>query len=236
MDVPNPSNRFHNFQILVGTIAGLVSILGGVLSIKSGFFSQGEIYGQLQGVVRDEALAKPLVLATVQIFNQQDEVVSTLSTNDEGAYALADVKEGSYLLKALAPLHRTEEKKVTVEKKRVTTVDFYLVPDESDQFSGNTFSGNTFVPVSNLPPAPVPVYRRVDPPIAREIPEELPPSRYNEPAPYYNEYDSSQTAPIDEGVRRRPPTTSETLVKAGALLLDQYLNKKNQKSTDQTLR
>ncbi len=202
-------------------LAGLVSIVGGVYSIKTTFFQQAAL-GQLSGAVRDVQLARPLRLATVEILDPEGDVISTLSTDDEGIYLIRDLKEGSYRLKASAPRHASEERKVRIEKNRRASVDFNLTPlaDPEPNFS-------------NLPPIPV---IQAPPPQPLPVYSEPPRDPYAQNAYEEGTYARRDQDPYGEGYRdpytglprkREPKNQQQALFEAGALLVKQMLEKKS---------
>ena len=197
MENPKPPARLHTLHVLFATLASIISIVGGVYSLKATFFQGTDAFGQLTGSVRDERLAKPLRLATVEVSDANGDVVGTLSTDDNGAYFLKDLKEGNYQVRASAPLHVSEEKRVSIQKNRASTIDFNLTPIETSE-----------PPPTLVTPPAMPVFTSPDIPV-RNIPLE--------------------SAPADEGVTQRQPTSTEVLVKAGALLVEQMLEKKKKK-------
>ncbi len=215
MDQPKPPSRLHTAQLLVGTIAGIISIIGGVYSLKSTFSQKGETFGQITGSVRDERLARPLRLATVEVLDDEGNVIGTLSTDDEGLYSLKGLREGTYEVKASAPLHHPDEKRVGIQKNATLTLDFSLVPGETAEERPS--------PVS-IPPA-VPTY------LPQERPAHSRSFFYDRPR--YPTDDPGQKALPDsqEEVTSRQPTNQELLVNAGAALLEQMFQKKTQKRT-----
>lgn len=117
--------------MVIATMAGVISIVGGVYSIRMNFFQADKAFGEISGTVRDERIAKPLRMVPIEIADAQDVIISTLSTDDNGRYFLKQVKEGNYKVKAKAVMHTPQTKTVSVEKNRATTVDFNLIPEET---------------------------------------------------------------------------------------------------------
>ena len=197
---PKPPARLHTAHILFATLASIISIVGGVYSLKSTFFQEKGAYGELTGYVRDENLARPLRLATVEVSDANEGVISTLSTNDNGFYALKDLKEGKYRVKASALLHLNQVKNVSIQKNRTSTIDFNLASVEE----------------SKPPAAPLPAY----PPT--NVPEYE--SSYTPP------YPQDETVYPDPSVKQRQPTGTELLIKTGAVLVQQMLEKKKKET------
>lgn len=203
---PNPPARLHTAHIVVATLASIISIVGGVYSLKSNLFQGKSAYGELRGFVRDEKLARPLRLATVEISDAEDQVVSTLSTDENGSYSAEDLKEGNYQVNASASMHASQTKRVNIQKNRTSTIDFILAPIEAPEPPP--------VPVTGVIPAasPVPAY-----PAYSTQPEGMPSLYYSNPP----------TVPVpNESVRQKQPTGTELLIKTGAVLIEQMLQKK----------
>jgi len=121
------ASHLHVMNLIVATIAGLISIVGGVYTLNSTVFSTPK-YGSLEGIVRDEKLAKPLWLTSVEVSAPDGLVVDTVKTNGDGRYQIQSIKEGAYVIKVAAPLHINQTKNVTIERKRTSTIDFDLAP------------------------------------------------------------------------------------------------------------
>jgi len=215
MDQPKPPSRLHTAQLLVGTIAGIISIIGGVYSLKSTFSQKGETFGQITGSVRDERLARPLRLATVEVLDNEGNVIGTLSTDDEGLYSLKDLREGTYEVKASAPFHRPDEKRVGIQKNATLTLDFSLVPEETIEERPSVVS---------IPPT-VPAY------LPREKPVRTRPSVYERPHDATGDTGQEALPDSQEQTTARQPTHQELLVNAGAALLEQMFQKKTQRRT-----
>jgi len=137
----SPASHLHAMNLIVAMTAGIISIVGGVYTLKSNIFS-GPSYGSLQGIVRDAKIARPLVLASVEITGADGAVVSTVETDDNGHYSLDPLKTGNYIVKFTASRHIAETKTVKIEKDLKASVNVDLVPE--------TVQANT-VPVEQVP-------------------------------------------------------------------------------------
>jgi len=123
-----PSSHLHSLNLIVAMLAGIISITGGVYSLKNNLFS-GPEYGSLQGIVRDEKIAKPLKLVSVEIADLTGAVVNTVSTDDDGHYKVESLKTGNYAVKFTAPLHKVETKSIKIEKNLESSINVDLVPE-----------------------------------------------------------------------------------------------------------
>lgn len=127
--VPKPTaSHLHTVNLVVALLAGVISITGGIYSLKNNLFS-GPAYGSLQGIVRDERIARPLKLVAVEVADLAGAVVNTASTDDDGRYAIESLKTGNYLVKFTAPLHKVETKTVKIEKDLMSSINADLVPE-----------------------------------------------------------------------------------------------------------
>jgi hypothetical protein len=115
-------------NLVVALLAGMISIVGGVYTLKNNFFPS-QTYGGIEGIVRDEKLAKPLWLAPVEISASDGAVVSSVTTDKEGHYLVEKLPTGSYEVKFSAPLHKTQTKTVRIEKNLTASVHIDLVPE-----------------------------------------------------------------------------------------------------------
>lgn len=155
----NPTSHLHALNLIVALLAGVVSITGGVYSLKNNLFSSQQ-YGSLQGIVRDEKIAKPLLLTAVEISAADGAVVNTANTDESGQYRVEKIKTGNYVLKFTAPRHLVQTKTVKIEKDLTSTVNVDLVPEEqsaaklqseiNQPVQGAVYPG---VPYSNSPAA-----------------------------------------------------------------------------------
>ena len=124
----SPASHLHVINLVVALLAGVISITGGIYSLKSNFFS-GPAYGSLQGIVRDERIAKPLLLTSVEISDLSGTVVNTATTDDRGHYLIEAIKTGNYVVKFTAPLHRIETKTIKIEKNLASDINVDLFPE-----------------------------------------------------------------------------------------------------------
>ena len=124
----SPTSHLHVMNLVVALLAGVISITGGIYSLKNNIFS-GPSYGSLQGIVRDERIAKPLKLASVEIADLAGAVVNNAATDDDGHYLIKSLKTGNYVVKFTAPIHKIETKTIKIEKDLESTINVDLVPE-----------------------------------------------------------------------------------------------------------
>ena len=124
----SPASHLHVMNLVVALLAGVISITGGIYSLKNNIFS-GPVYGSLQGIVRDQRIARPLKLTSVEITDLTGAVVNTAATDDDGHYLIESLKAGNYVVKFTAPIHKIETKTIKIEKDLASTINVDLVPE-----------------------------------------------------------------------------------------------------------
>lgn len=124
----SPVSHLHVVNLVVALLAGIISIAGGIYSLKSNLFS-GPSYGSVQGIVRDEKIARPLYLTQVEISGIDGAVVNTVTTDMDGRYLVETLKAGNYVVKFTAPRHAVQTKTVKIEKDLKSSIDVDLVPE-----------------------------------------------------------------------------------------------------------
>lgn len=93
--------RLPQFQMIVGLMAGVVSILGALYSVWSPARST-PLLGELVAVVREHRSNKPVTDAMVEILTVNDAVVTRLTARPEGR-ARIPLREGDYQLRVSHP-------------------------------------------------------------------------------------------------------------------------------------
>lgn len=250
----SPNSHLHSMNLIVALLAGVISITGGIYSLKNNLFS-GPSYGSLQGIVRDERIARPLKLAAVEISDLAGAVVNTATTDDNGHYLIESLKTGNYVVKFAAPLHKVETKTIKVEKDLVSSINVDLVPEAQPPVQGASLeipvartitpytpvttyptatpaassynAGGTMSSGTNVPPtyAPSNVPMQQDPSSNSQY------SGYHRrhPRRYPGEYDpASSTSTSSSG------SQGSTLATAGAQLLQVLMTKKSEDTASTT--
>ncbi|HNX68949.1 MAG TPA: carboxypeptidase-like regulatory domain-containing protein [Candidatus Omnitrophota bacterium] len=123
----SPTSHLHVMNLIVALVAGIISITGGIYTLKNNIFSEAA-FGNLQGVVRDVKIAKPLYLTTIEVSGTDGAVVNTVTTDKDGQYLVQHLKTGNYIVKFTAPLHTVETKTVKIEKDATSSINIDLVP------------------------------------------------------------------------------------------------------------
>lgn len=238
----SPTSHLHVMNLVVALLAGVISITGGIYSLKNNVFS-GPAFGSLQGIVRDERIAKPLKLATVEISDLAGAVVNTATTDDDGRYLIESLKTGNYAVKFTAALHKVETKTIKIEKNLTSSINVDLVPEISraNPSPGEyAASVQKNIPVTYTPAAVAPVVSGYNVPQNNPaVPVSSPVYSRTEPM-----QDPALAGPPRTGYRRHPrrnysenpvdnpsgvsqsTSQGDVLTQAGTQLLQAWLNKK----------
>lgn len=247
----SPASHLHVLNLVVALLAGVISITGGIYSLKSNIFS-GPAYGSLQGIVRDERIARPLKLASVEISDLTGAVVNTATTDDNGHYLIEALKAGNYIVKFTAPLHKIETKSIKIEKDFVSAINMDLFP-ETQQMSLSPVESVASVRQNiQAPYTPMAAYQAVAPPASNynaagsASPLTAMPSTYSPPEPAL---DPSLSGSPRTGFRRHPrhiysggsvesssgssqgTSQGSALAQAGTQLLQALINKKSENNS-----
>jgi len=213
--------------------------------VKNNLFS-GLEYGSLQGIVRDEKIAKPLKRVPVEVADLAGVVAHTTAKDDEGHYLIESLKTGNYIVKFTASLHRVDAKNIKSEKNIWPSINVDLVPEIPQ----------TEIPVAE---AGVPVARNiqmfyVSPSFsspaagygAMPHPGAVSPADYARPAPFASygpppqRFSQASAAGYPESYGDSASGTSQAssqssaIAEAGAQLLQTLLVKKSETSVSST--
>jgi len=250
----SPTSHLHVINLVVALLAGVISITGGIYSLKNNLFS-GPAYGSLQGIVRDERIAKPLKLASVEIADLAGAVVNTAATDDNGHYLVEALKTGNYVVKFTAPLHKVETKTIKIEKDLTSSIHVDLVPEVPQTNLPSVESVAAMPQNIRAPYVPATTYQATAPVVTgynvptnvASVPMASPTYSHTEPV-----QDPSLSGPPRQGSRRHPhrsysgdstagsSATSQTtsqgsaFAETGAQLLQALLSKKSDTSSSTT--
>ena len=100
------------FQSIVGLLAGLVSVIGAVLSVPQ-FFNPAPGMGEVVAVVQEAKSEKAVADATIEILTSQNALVSTLTPNSLGQVRHT-LKEGPYRVRVSHPRFSAEVRQIQV--------------------------------------------------------------------------------------------------------------------------
>ena len=248
----SPVSHLHTVNIVVALLAGVISITGGIYSIKNNFFS-GPTFGSLQGIVRDEKIAKPLKLASVEITDLTGAVVNTAATDDNGHYLIEALKTGNYVVKFTAPFHKVETKTIKIEKDLWSSVNVDLVPEVTPAKFSSVESPVPAQQIAQAPyAAPAATYQTAVPAASgystagNTSSASTVPSTYSQPGSMPDSsFSDPQSSSFRSHPRHRPPggygntssSTSSTssqgdaIAQVGTQLLQAFMSKKSDNSS-----
>jgi hypothetical protein len=112
------------FQSVIGLVAGLTSIMGGVYSAVH-YFKPTPVAGEMIALVRDERTARPVQGATIEILTPQGALVTTLAAADDGV-ARRSLRQGTYRLRVSHPLFSEERRDIQILPGDTTEVRLQL--------------------------------------------------------------------------------------------------------------
>ena len=251
----SPTSHLHVINLVVALLAGVISIAGGIYSLKSNIFS-GPAYGSLQGIVRDVRIARPLKLTSVEVSDLTGVVVNTAATDDNGHYSIEALKTGNYVVKFTAPLHKIETKSIKIEKDLASSISVDLVP-ESQQIPAASLESPAvrtiappYAPATAYPAAtPVaPSYNAngamasgtTVPPayVPSSVPTDVPQIPPDQQYPGYHRHHSRRSYAADSAdsssATSQDTSQSSVLTQAGAQLLQALVTKKSDSSSSTT--
>jgi hypothetical protein len=116
--------RLPKIQMIVGLMAGIVSILGALYSMRSPSVS-APLLGELVAVVRENRSNKPVTDAMVEVLAPNDAVVTRLTSRPEGR-ARIPLREGDYRLVVSHPLLGRESRQIHVQPGRTAVFQIVL--------------------------------------------------------------------------------------------------------------
>ena len=98
-------------QSMIGLVAGLFSVFGGVYTGVQ-YFSRTSETGELVAVVHDARTDRPLTGSSVEILGVDDALLTTLSPGD--GQARARLREGTYRVRVTHPRYSPETRRVQI--------------------------------------------------------------------------------------------------------------------------
>lgn len=114
-------------QAIVGTLAGLASIVGVMFSLLQ--IARPADTGELVTIVQ-AAGSNRVTDATIEVLNTQDALVATL-TPDATGRATQQLKEGVYVVRVSHPRYAAEARRIEVRPRQTTEIRANLRPGSS---------------------------------------------------------------------------------------------------------
>jgi hypothetical protein len=106
-------------QAIVGTLAGLASIIGVMFSLLQ--FARPADTGELVTIVQAAGSASSVTDATIEVLNTQNALVATL-TPDATGRATQELKEGVYVVRVSHPRYAAEARRIEVRPRQTTEI------------------------------------------------------------------------------------------------------------------
>lgn len=110
---------FSRVQAVVGTLAGIVSVTGAVLSVVQ--FVRPTNTGELVAVVQDAGSHRAVAGASVEVLTADNALVATLTPDASGRAARA-LREGVYVVRVSHPRYTAEVRHVQVQPSQTVEV------------------------------------------------------------------------------------------------------------------
>ena len=125
-------------QAIVGTLAGLASIIGVVFSLLQ--IARPADTGELVTIVQAAGSASSVTDATIEVLNTQNALVATL-TPDATGRATQQLKEGVYVVRVSHPRYAAEARRIEVRPRQTTEIRTNLRPGSSSSVERAVNSG-----------------------------------------------------------------------------------------------
>ena len=106
-------------QAIVGTLAGLASIIGVAFSLLQ--VARPADTGELVTIVHAAGSSSTISDATIEVLNAQDALVATLKPDATGRAAQA-LKEGVYVVRVSHPRYAAEVRRIQVLPRQTTEI------------------------------------------------------------------------------------------------------------------
>ena len=113
-------------QSVIGLVAGLFSVLGGIYTGVQ-YFSRAPETGELVAVVRDARTDRPVAGPSIEILGVDDALLTTLALGDSGQ-ARTRLREGMYRVRATHPGYAPDTRRVQVAAGGTAEIRIRLTP------------------------------------------------------------------------------------------------------------
>jgi hypothetical protein len=120
--VPQPviaGLSLSRIQAIVGTLAGLASIVGVAFSLLQ--VARPADTGELVTIVQAAGRASSVTDATIEVLNTQNALVATLTPDSTGR-ATQELKEGVYVVRVSHPRYAAEARRIQVLPRQTTEI------------------------------------------------------------------------------------------------------------------
>jgi len=113
------SVSFPRVQAVVGTLAGVVSVVGALLSLVQ--FVHPVNTGSLVATVKAADSRRSVTDATIEVLTSENAIVATL-TPDATGRATQDLKEGVYIVRLSHPRYAAEVRRIEVRRRQTVAL------------------------------------------------------------------------------------------------------------------
>ena len=110
---------FSRFQAIVGTLAGIASVVGATFSLVE--YVRGSNNGELVAIVRTTGSRGSVTDAKIEVLTAQNTIVATL-TPDATGRATQALKEGTYVVHVSHPRYAAEVRRIQVMPRQTTEI------------------------------------------------------------------------------------------------------------------
>jgi hypothetical protein len=114
-----PGLSLSRFQAVVGTVAGIASIIGAGFSLVQ--FIRPANTGDLVAIVQAAGSRRSVPDATIEVLTTQDAIVATLSPDSTGRVT-QELKEGVYVVRVSHPLYAADVRRVQVLPRQTVEI------------------------------------------------------------------------------------------------------------------
>jgi hypothetical protein len=108
-----------HIQAIVGTLAGLASIIGVAFSLLQ--VARPADTGELVTIVQAAGSSSSITGATIEVLNTQDALVATLTPDSTGR-ATQELKQGVYVVRVSHPRYAAEARRIQVAPGQTTEI------------------------------------------------------------------------------------------------------------------
>ena len=137
-----PKPTLSAAQSVIGLVAGIFSVVGGVYSGVQYFGRTPTQTGELVAVVRDARTDRPVSGSSVEILGVDDALLTTLAPGDSGQVRTR-LREGLYRVRVTHPRYATDTRRIQVGAGQTAQISISLTPRGSGSGPPAVVAGTT---------------------------------------------------------------------------------------------
>jgi len=130
------------FQAVVGTVAGIASIIGAAFSLVQ--FARPANTGDLVAIVQAAGSRGSVTDATIEVLTTQNAIVATLTPDSTGRVT-QELTEGVYVVRVSHPRYASEVRRVQVQPRQTVEIRASLRAGSSSPIKSAVNSGASAV-------------------------------------------------------------------------------------------